>query len=303
MTNGTQHIVHGVSHCKVPTRYRRLVATLVALSSLALSGCNATFGGDRLAEQKESARVKNFTTFAPAPLSWRLSGASTLNALAPWKLVIVTGTPSWSEFWRPGLADAPDWLEVVVVDRPGFGASEPKEAVVDIETQAQALSVLVEPSFPGQKVVLLGQSYGGPVSALIAARNPDKVNALILTSAFFGDRGPTIQRLHSLGTFARPFLDRDLKNGLLELRSQAPQLPLAMAALRSLKVPVLVLHGAKDTFVPIAAARRLSADVKADLVELPEGDHFLNQCCIADVLATVTKARNIVEATLAQASR
>ena len=33
---------------------------------------------------------------------------------------IVTGTPSWSEYWAPTLAGAPENWEVIVADRPGF---------------------------------------------------------------------------------------------------------------------------------------------------------------------------------------
>jgi pimeloyl-ACP methyl ester carboxylesterase len=272
-----------------------LLMIFIAFAALATSSCALTFAGDNFQQQAVSARLKEVSFTAPAPLLWKLAGASTVNSTAPWKLVIITGTPSWSQFWRPALAVAPDWLEVVVVDRPGFGASEPQQPVLELEKQAEALSVLIEPSFPDQKVILLGQSYGGPISALIAARRPRQVKALILVSAFFGDRGPTIRRLRSAGILAKRLLDRDLKNGLAELDGQAKQLPQAKLALRDLTIPIVIIHGAKDTFVPVLAAQRLASETKATMIELPKGDHFLNQCCVNDVLEAVLKARQLAD--------
>jgi pimeloyl-ACP methyl ester carboxylesterase len=288
---------------KCPMLARKIFSGLAFIGALTVSSCISIMAGNTPEQPPDSQHLNDFTAIAPAPLLWKLAGVATLHPNAPWKLVIITGTPSWSEYWRPGLAMAPDWLQVVVVDRPGFGGSEPLEAVVELEKQAAALSVLIEPDFPDQKIMLLGQSYGGPISALIAARHPDKVHALILTSAFFGERGPTINRLQFAGSIARSFLDRDMKNGLAELNGQKKQLPQAILALEGLKIPVIVLHGAKDTFVPIAAARRLAARSDATLIELPKGDHFLNQCCMPDVLEAAQRARNLAEQATALASR
>jgi pimeloyl-ACP methyl ester carboxylesterase len=224
---------------------------------------------------------------AGVPEAWALSALTTNHPKAPWKLVIITGTPSWSEYWAPTLAGAPDNLEIIVADRPGFMGSGPDGAVTDIATQARALSVLLEPTTPGQKVILAGQSYGGPISTLMAAQNPDKVSGLILLSAFFGERGPTIHGLSFAGSIGSGLIGRDMKNGLAELRNQKPQLPAVFAALDSLKLPIVVLHGEKDSFVTMAAARRLATRTNAPLIEVPKGDHFLNACCVGDVLGAV----------------
>ena len=222
------------------------------------------------------------------PEKWNLSALTTLHPNAPWKLVIITGTPSLSEYWAPTLAGAPEGLEVIVADRPGFKGSGPQAAVTDIATQAKALSVLLEPTTPGQKVILVGQSYGGPIATLMAANNPTKVSGVILVSAFFGERGPTIKRLGFAGGLTRGIIGRDLRNGLDELRGQAPQLPAVFAALDSLKLPIIVLHGEKDTFVTMAAAQRLATRTNAALVKVPNGDHFLNACCVSDILLAVS---------------
>jgi pimeloyl-ACP methyl ester carboxylesterase len=227
------------------------------------------------------------TMVAGVPEGWNLSALTTRHPDAPWKVVIITGTPSLSEYWAPTLAGAPANIEVIVADRPGFQASQPPNAVTDIAIQARALSALLKPSVAGQKVILIGQSYGGPIATLMAANYPDQVAGLILVSAFFGERGPSIKRLSAAGGVARGIIGRDLRNGLDELRGQSPQLPAAFAALDGLKQPIVVLHGVKDSFVPIDAAARLAVRAKAPLVQVPQGDHFLNACCAADIFSAV----------------
>jgi predicted alpha/beta hydrolase family esterase len=53
----------------------------------------------------------------------------------------------------------------------------------------------------------------------------------------------------------------------------------------------VVLHGDKDTFVPIDAARRLASRAKAPLIQVPQGNHFLNACCVADIYQAVDAVR------------
>lgn len=240
--------------------------------------------------------MQRVTLKASVPEEWNLSVLTTNRPQALWKLVIITGTPSWSEFWAPTLAGAPDDLEVVVADRPGFSASGPDRAVTDIATQARALSILLEPTNPNQRVILMGQSYGGPISTLMAADQTNKVSGLILVSAFFGERGPTIHQLSFAGSLGRGLLDRELRNGLDELKNQKPQLPTVFSALEALTQPIVVLHGQKDTFVPMAAAQRLAVRARATFINVPKGDHFLNACCVSDIMKAVALVREKADA-------
>lgn len=221
---------------------------------------------------------------------WRISALKTPRSPAPaWKIVVVTGTPSWSEYWAPTLAKVPPGREMIVADRPGFAQSEPERAVTDIAVQADALASMLDGP-PDQKVVLIGQSYGGPIATLMAARHPDRVKALVLMSAFYGDRGPTIRRLDALGSMLRPALPRDMQNALAEIKGQARQLPAVRAALKEIRAPIVVLHGDRDDFILPAAAEELAADAGAQYMVARGGDHFLNACCVDDVLAAVERA-------------
>ncbi|MBL8551413.1 MAG: alpha/beta fold hydrolase [Hyphomonadaceae bacterium] len=272
--------------------------TLIGLlAAFLLVGCVA-HGEDKAAKEKRFPVPSDYppgvmeeTTFTAAvPEQWRLHTLRTPERLdAPWRIIIVTGTPSWSEFWAPTIAKLPPTREMIVVDRPGFSASQPQDAVTDIAKQAQAISPLLD-GHPGQRVVVLGQSFGSPVATLLAAAHPGKVDALVLASSYFGDRGPTARRLFGVGRLVRPLLPRDLKNSITEVSAQGPQLPRVWEALRSLTIPVVFIHGDNDTFVPLAASRRIAAQYDHTLIDVPNGDHFLNACCVDAVLASLEEA-------------
>lgn len=227
---------------------------------------------------------------AGVPEHWRISALRTPDRPdATWKVVIVTGTPSWSEYWAPIIAALPDTREMIVADRPGFRTSEPEQAVRDIAKQADALSPMLD-ARPGERVLLVGQSFGAPVATLMASRYPDRVDALVLVSAYFGDRGPTARRMFGAGRMLHGILPRDLRNSITEVSAQPPQLPAVWAALRGLSQPIVFIHGDADTFVPLEADQRIAAEYGHTLVTVPGGDHFLNACCVPALLGAMEQA-------------
>lgn len=277
----------------MPRIVRPLAAAAVAI---ALSGCMSAEVERYPTSKDYPAGTMERVAVQAAGHPWTLSALRTPR-VSPWKVVVITGTPSWSEFWAPVLAALPEDYTMVVADRPGFALSEPAGVVGSISDQAEALSALLDVA-PGQKVILVGQSYGAPIATLMAARYPDRVQALVLMSPFYGERGTTARRLTGLGGMVRPMLPRDLKNAIAEVRGQAPQLPAARAALAGLAQPVVVLHGEADTFVPLSSARALAqirGATPTTLVVVPGGDHFLNACCVPALVGAIETAAGMVE--------
>src|SRR5258706_7438118 len=191
---------------------------------------------------------------------WRISALETpRDQPAPWKIVVITGAPSWAEYWAETMAELPADREMIVVDRPGYAGSQPAHPVTDIRIQAEALAPVLSAA-PGQNVLLVGQSYGAAIAALMAENNPGKVASLVLLSGYFGEAGPTARWLIDLGGKALKLIPRDLRHAVMETRAQRSQLARARRALTKLKIPIHMIHGDKDDFAPIKVAERLAAE-------------------------------------------
>ncbi|MGI8839619.1 MAG: alpha/beta fold hydrolase [Caulobacteraceae bacterium] len=224
--------------------------------------------------------VRRIAFTAGGGFGWRLSALTTPRPRpAPWKIVVVTGAPSWAEYWAPILAALPRDREMIVVDRPGFAASEPAECVPDIRDQARALGPLLDKA-PGQRILLVGQSYGAAIATLMAAARPRRVAALALLSSYLGEPGPTAGWLVRAGSRFLNVIPRDLRNAVIEVSGQPPQMAYMRQALTRVRAPVHVVHGDMDDFAPIEAARAFAGAIASRrpvrFQPVPGANHFLN---------------------------
>jgi pimeloyl-ACP methyl ester carboxylesterase len=267
----------------------------IVIAALAFSACaigTSEDDNDRFPTSSSypPGTMERIDFVAGVPEHWRISALQTpARPDATWKVVIITGTPSWSEYWAPTIADLPATREMIVADRPGFRSSEPEDAVRELAKQADALAPMLN-ARPGERVLLVGQSFGAPVATLMAQRYPDRVQALVLVSPFFGDRGPTARRMIGAGRLFQGVLSRDLRNSIREITAQTDQLPAVWSALRGLDQPLVFVHGDQDTFVPLEASQRIAAEYGHTLVTVPGGDHFLNACCVPALLGAFEQA-------------
>ncbi|MCH1932815.1 hypothetical protein L9G16_21985, partial [Shewanella sp. A25] len=85
---------------------------------------------------------------------------------------------------------------------------------------------------------------------------PGKVAGLVLLSGFFGEAGPTARWLLDVGGKALKVIPRDLRNAVIEVTGQRPQLRHARRALAKVNVPIPMIQGDKDDFSPLEAAER-----------------------------------------------
>jgi pimeloyl-ACP methyl ester carboxylesterase len=249
----------------------------MGLSSI---GCALTGRAEHLPTVLEYPEevVRRISFRAGGGHNWKLSALWTPREhTAPWKIVVVTGAPSWAEYWTPVMAALPQDREMLVVDRPGFSHSEPHCCVPEIDVQAEALLPALQAQ-PGQKVLLVGQSYGAAIATLMAAKRPDLVDALALVSGYFGHSGPTAKFWVNLGSRILGLIPRDLKHAVMEVTGQPRQLDPVFKLLAGRPFLITFVHGGKDDFAPIEVARRAARTTLAPsrFLELRGADHFLN---------------------------
>src|SRR5689334_6231318 len=90
------------------------------------------------------------------------------------RILLVHGSPGAAADWAALLLDPPPGRELVAIDRPGFGRSDPYGAVPSLADQAAALAPLLVQR-GGHWPIVVGHSLGGPVAARLAADHPDEV--------------------------------------------------------------------------------------------------------------------------------
>lgn len=164
-------------------------------------------------------------------------------------------------------------LPALAPDLPGFGASPTPSEVIGAEGYAEATEVLLE-AFE-EPAVVVGHSFGGRVALRLAARQPDRVKAILLTGVPLlrlqaAVKPPLGYRLirfgNRIGVVPDSVLERRRRNaGSADYRAASGVmrdiLVKAVAEtyepeLTSIPHPIHMLWGEDDTEVPVEVARR-----------------------------------------------
>lgn len=243
-------------------------------------GLGAAFGCSLPGPASDRAVMRGFRHEQlplPAPLHGNLHAVSAGDP-AGCRVVFVHGTPGSADGWRDFLAEVPEGFEYVAVDRPGFGESDPEDAVVSLEMQADALLPLLA---QGRRTLLVGHSLGGPVVAEAALRAPGKVGGILILA---GSLDPDLEEIHPLQHIGRVWpvrslLPRAIRNSNEELFALEAELRRLDTRLPQMEVPVRIVHGDEDPLVPVANVdymrRRLPAAEIRAVELLPGRDHYL----------------------------
>lgn len=116
-------------------------------------------------------------------------------------LITVHGGPGTDHsFFRPYLDPLADEFQLIYYDLPGHGQSTPPSDY-SLETMADSIE-RVRLVVGGERVSLLGSSYGGFLSLVYALRYPDAVSSLVLvdTSASSGFREESLKNAQERAT-------------------------------------------------------------------------------------------------------
>lgn len=228
-----------------------------------------------------------------APLGISLSTLQAGPADAP-LLLLVHGTPGSAASWADYLLDPPPGLQVMALDRPGFGQSGPCAAMPGLAEQAAAVAALLPTD--GRPVVLLGHSLGGPVVARVAVDHPGRITGLVLLAASLDPAQEQIHPMQRLGDWPllRGLLPRAIRNANTELLALKPELEALALQLPRIRARVVIVHGSADDLVPVANVAFMQAHLVGAgclITTLLDGrNHFLPWNSAAEVRLAVAQA-------------
>jgi pimeloyl-ACP methyl ester carboxylesterase len=219
----------------------------------------------------------------------------------------VLALPGWMRT-RADFAAVLDGLDAIALDLPGFGGAtpEPLEA-----TGAAGYAAAVSPALDAcaAGVVVLGHSFGGRVAVHLAATQPDRVGALVLTGVprlvkpSTSHRPPASFRLlrwlHGKGLVSDARMEaRRQRDGSADYRAAhgvmrevlvkavnedyADLLPL-------ITCPVTLVWGDNDTAAPLAVAQHAQPlfGGTASLTVVPGAGHLTPSTAAAELRAAI----------------
>jgi len=217
-------------------------------------------------------------------------------------LVLLPGLDGTGELFQPLLEQLPATIEPVVISYP------PNEPLGYAE-----LADLVFRKLPsGSPFVLLGESFSGPVSVLVASRRPAGLIGLILCASLVSAprRWPAaLARFATLHLGAQLFgplalmgrhksqdLAVRMNKALAQVSDRVLRARLQSAAsvdvaveLEALSIPTVYLRASKDSLLPKSAAELYARTATRGKVEVIVGPHFLLQCVPSDAAKSIEK--------------
>ena len=105
-------------------------------------------------------------------------------------IVLVHGASANAREFQTTLVPALEsGFRVLSMDRPGHGFSERPDNATQLEVQARQIAGAIEALVPGEKVIVVGHSFGGAVALRIGLERPDLVQGLVLLAPVTHDWG------------------------------------------------------------------------------------------------------------------
>lgn len=170
---------------------------------------------------------------------------------------------------------------LVTADRPGFGYSNFGFAEPSLQKQAEALKPILERYKKSRPIILVGHSLGGPLIGAMAITYPNLVDGLIIVS---GSLDPDLEpnemwfRAPLASPFFRWILPRSFRASNDEIYQLKPELEKLKNQWGKITCPVIVIHGTKDSFVPIANtefAKNMLTHAEVEFTIIEGMDHFV----------------------------
>ncbi len=189
---------------------------------------------------------------------------------------------------------------VIIFDKRGTGLSDPAPGAVRFDQRADDLMAVMDAA-GSERAALMGVSEGGPLSAIVAAKEPERVSSLILYGTFAkgsqlgGDKYEAFSRAIAnwgSGSTAEIFSASQKNQGwhrrlaaVFERASASPGMARALvesvreadvsSVLPTLEIPCLILNRDQDPFAPARWGEEMAALIPDARIVVTEGTEHL----------------------------
>jgi len=170
---------------------------------------------------------------------------------------------------------------MIAVDRPGFGDSGNGNVERSLEQQCRELAPVLDQAPPGQRIIVVGHSYGGPVAARLAMDHPGKITDLIILAGSI-DPGQEHTAWYQYLADWPPFswiVPTELVVANREIRHLKSDLTEMLPLWPRITQRVTLIQGEKDNLVPPEnadfAARVITHARSFNIIRIPDQNHFL----------------------------
>jgi pimeloyl-ACP methyl ester carboxylesterase len=197
--------------------------------------------------------------------------------------IFIHGTPGSSNGFEDYLADTmlTNHIQMISVDRPGFGYSDYGKPAESLAQQSIYLKPILERHKNASKIYIVGHSLGGPVIARMAMDYEELMDGLIMLA-------PSIApELEPYEWYRKPMNWRGLRWAIptvfrvsnQEILPVKGNLTEMLPLWKNITIPVIVMQGEKDVLVPkenaFFAKKMLINSERVDIHMLPEENHFI----------------------------
>ena len=156
-------------------------------------------------------------------------------------------------------------VKIVAIDRPGYGYSGFGKAERSVEKQAAYLKPILEKYRPlHKKIMIVGSSYGGTVSARLAMDYPHLVDGVMFISSSLAAGAEKIYAISYPTRYPplRWLLPRMIRVATDEKFAHEKELTKMEPLWGKIQVPVSILHGNTDVLIYIENALYAKQELK-----------------------------------------
>jgi pimeloyl-ACP methyl ester carboxylesterase len=228
-------------------------------------------------------------------------------------VVLLHGFPTSGHLWSDVVAQMPAGHRIVVVDLLGYGRSDPpRDRSLSLRAHADRVVRLLD-ALGITRACIVGHDLGGGVAQWLAVHWPERVSRLALVDSVAFNRWPArdvriarallplVRRLptnwllpivradlergyrdasravHSIDKYQRPFNSDEGRKAFLQHLAalDARETQELTNRLGKITVPVTVVWGADDPFLPASLGRKLAAAIPGATFEsIADAKHF-----------------------------